>query len=108
MLNKIFTLLKRMKLTKEDKYVEKLWDDNWILNNNNQELCIKVEKLLNENCILNQKIKEISEKANLNFSLEDDNRKLIKDNVTLIKKVKELKDQLTTLTTTLTTPKPTQ
>ena len=108
MLNKIFSLLKRIKLTKEEKYVDKLIDDNYILNNNNQELCIKVENLLNENCILNQKIKDISEKATLNFSLENDNRKLIKDNVTLIKKVKELKDQLTTLTTTLTTPKPTQ
>ena len=104
MLNKIFSLLKRIKLTKEEKYVDKLIDDNCILNNNNQELCIKVENLLNENCILNQKIKDISEKATLNFSLENDNRKLIKDNVTLIKKVKELKDQITTLTTPKSTP----
>ena len=103
MLNKIFTLLKRMKLTKEDKYVEKLINDNCILNNNNQELCVKVEKLINENCILNQRLKEISEKASLNFSLEDDNRKLIKDNVSLIKKVKELKDQISTLTSTKST-----
>ena len=96
MLNKLFSLLKRIKITKEDNCINKLIEDNYNLNNNNQDLNEKIEKFFEDNCLLNQKIKDIEIK---NYQVEEDNKKLINDNITLIKKIKDLKKQIENLST---------
>ena len=104
MLNKVFTLLKRIKIANEENCLDKLIDDNYILNNCNKELNEKIDLLYKDNCILNNQIKELSQRTiQIDPNLEEDNRKLINDNVALIKKIKELKAQLTSLTSLMST-----
>ena len=104
LLNKVFTLLKRIKIANEENCLDKLIDDNYILNNCNKELNEKIDLLYKDNCILNNQIKELSQRTiQIDTNLEEDNRKLIKDNVALIKKIKELKEQLSSLTSLMST-----
>ena len=104
LLNKVFTLLKRIKIANEENCLDKLIDDNYILNNCNKKKKKKIDLLYKDNCILNNQIKELSQRTiQIDTNLEEDNRKLIKDNVALIKKIKELKEQLSSLTSLMST-----
>ena len=104
MINKIFTLLKRIKMANQDNCLEKLIDDNYLLSNCNKELNEKIELLYKDNCILNNQIRDLSQKVfQTDPNLEEDNKNLIKDNVVLIKKVKELKQQLASFSSLMNT-----
>lgn len=103
-LNKIFSLLKRKKESTEENYANKLLEDNSLLNNELNELRIKFDSIYNENLSLDKKnkyllqeidmkkaqIKSQEEIINRRSNLEEDNKKLLKDNITLIKKLKKL------------------
>lgn len=103
-LNKIFSLLKRKKESTDENYANKLLEDNSLLNNELNELRVKFDSIYNENLSLEKKnkyllqeidmkkaqIKSQEEIINRRSNIEEDNKKLLKDNITLIKKLKKL------------------
>ena len=106
-LNKIFTLLKRKKVSVDENYINQLIEDNTVLNRNLNELKMKSENIFNENISLDKKNKSLQKEIDLKKAqikaqeeilsrrnaLEEDNKKLLKDNITLINKLKVLKNK---------------
>jgi hypothetical protein len=96
MINQLFTLIKNMKGIQNKDDVNKLLEDNIFLYEQVKRIKIRLDEIFQDNIALNQRIKylenEIQDKDTLLLKFtttEDDNKKLLGDNLLLIAKLKE-------------------
>ena len=108
LLRKVFSILKMHKRSQDEEYVCKLIQDNTLLSGQVKEIKLKLEEVMKDNCSLDKRNKYLQNEIELKkaqiksqeeilkrrSALEEDNKKLLRDNLTLINKVKGLKSQL--------------